>query len=326
MLVIRSLVLAAVLVLAACAGGNRPDPVAPPARDEGMAQAPPSPPPPVEPAPLPSAPSAPAPVEPAPAPPPPAPPAAMAKPAAPPAPVLAARPKPAAVPEAPAAPPPAVSAKPTPPSVPASAASASEAGASLSGQLELVAGPGQAIAAADLANAVVYFVPDAAGARPKPGRFTIYTHNKQFEPESLVVPLGSSISFPNQDEILHNVFSVTPASSFDLGLYGEGKSAEYTFKKPGLVLINCNVHHGMQANVLVVDTAHIARPDAGGRFDLGGLPAGTGKLMLWHPRAAIQTQAITLPVAGPIALKLVLSKPRITEHLNKERKPYAQAR
>ena len=197
---------------------------------------------------------------------------------------------------------------------------------SLSGQLELVAGAGQSMAASDMANAVVYYVPDAGGARAKPARFTIYTHNKQFEPESLVVPLGSTITFPNQDEILHNVFSVTPASSFDLGLYGEGKSAEYTFKKAGLVLINCNVHHAMQANVLVVDTAYVARPDAAGRFDLGGLPAGAGKLMLWHPRAVVQAQPVTLPAAGPLALKLVLSKPRITEHLNKERKPYAQGR
>jgi plastocyanin len=234
------------------------------------------------------------------------------------------KPAPAAKPVA--APAPTTIAKAKTPDDPSARASAVEATAALSGRIELVAGAGQSMAAADMAGAVVYFVPDAAGARAKPGRFTIYTHNKQFEPESLVIPLGSTITFPNQDEILHNVFSVTPASSFDLGLYGEGKSAEYTFKKPGLVLINCNVHHAMQANVLVVDTAFIARPDAAGRFDLGSLPAGPGKLMLWHPRAALQTEPVSLPVAGPLALKLVLNKPRITEHLNKERKPYAPAR
>jgi len=215
-------------------------------------------------------------------------------------------------------------AKPTAPpaAVPANDAASTH---SISGQIELVAGPNQTIAPADMANATVYFVADAGAARAKPGRFTIYTHNKQFEPESLVIPLGSTISFPNQDEILHNVFSVTPASSFDLGLFGEGKSAEYTFKKAGLVLINCNVHHAMQANVLVIDTPYFVRPGADGRFELSGLPAGPGKLMLWHPRAAIQAQPVLLPLAGAPSLRLTLTKPRVSEHLNKERKPYASA-
>ena len=159
-------------------------------------------------------------------------------------------------------------------------------------------------------------------ARRKPGRYQIYTHNKQFEPASLVIPLGSTISFPNQDEILHNVFSVTPQSSFDLGIYGEGKSAEYTFKKTGLVLINCNVHQAMQANVLVVDTPYIAAVDKQGRFSLDGVPSGRGKLMVWHPRASVQEQSLTVPLAAPVSLQLVLTKPRVVDHLNKERKSY----
>ena len=124
-------------------------------------------------------------------------------------------------------------------------------------------------------HAVVYYVADQGAAACRPGRYRIYTHNKQFEPESMVIPLGSTISFPNQDEILHNVFSVTPKSSFDLGIYGEGKSAEYTFKKTGLVLINCNVHHAMQANVLVIDTPYFTSPGQGRPIRTGGLPAGT---------------------------------------------------
>lgn len=194
--------------------------------------------------------------------------------------------------------------------------------ARIEGKVDLVAGAGQSIAADEMGQVVVYFVPDSAKSPAKPGRYLIYTHNKQFEPESLVIPLGSTVSFPNQDEILHNVFSVTPKSSFDLGVYGEGKSAEYTFKKPGLVLINCNVHHAMQANVLVVDTQYMASPGKDGRFALDKLPTGGGKLMIWHPRANVQEQVLRLPVDTPISLNLVLSKPRFVEHMNKERKSY----
>lgn len=190
------------------------------------------------------------------------------------------------------------------------------------GRLELVAGPGQSLDASEMDHAAVYFVPNSTPVGAKPGRFRIYTHDKSFDPESMVIPLGSTISFPNQDEILHNVFSVTPKSSFDLGVYGEGKTAEYTFRQPGLVLINCNVHHAMQASVLVVDTPFIASPDKDGNFELKGLQAGSGKLMAWHPRGVVQAVSVSVPGSTPAALRLTLTKPRIVEHLNKERKPY----
>ena len=129
------------------------------------------------------------------------------------------------------------------------------------------------------------------------------------------------MSFPNKDQILHNVFSITSGATFDLGLYGEGGSAEYTFKTPGLALINCNVHQAMQANVLVLDTPYFGHPDKDGQFQLD-VPAGAGKLMVWHPRAAIQTTLIAAPTADPLALRLVLTKPRVVQHLNKEHKVY----
>jgi plastocyanin len=193
---------------------------------------------------------------------------------------------------------------------------------SLRGQLELLAGSGQSLSADEISHAVVYFVPDSGAVAARPGRYRIYTHNKEFEPASLVIPLGSTISFPNQDEILHNVFSVTPRSSFDLGVYGEGKSADYTFTKTGLVLINCNVHQAMQANVLVVDTPFIVSPGDDGRFVFDNLPSGSGKLMVWHPRANVQSQIVNVPAQGRVSVRLVLTKPRVSEHLNKERKSY----
>lgn len=212
----------------------------------------------------------------------------------------------------------------TPPAEPQPAravAAAVEAGA-LRGTLQLVAADGQVLGAGEMRHAVVYYMADQGAAPARPGRYRIYTHNKQFEPESMVIPTGSTISFPNQDEILHNVFSVTPKSSFDLGIYGEGKSAEYTFKQTGLVLINCNVHHAMQANVLVIDTPYFTSPENDGTFEFKNLPVGSGKLMVWHPRAAIQASVQRIPASGPVVLRLALTKPRISEHLNKERKPY----
>ena len=200
-------------------------------------------------------------------------------------------------------------------------ASAPVVGSSLAGHIDLVAGADQPLAADEMMETAIYFVPNAGAPHPKPGRFNIYTREKRFDPSTLVIPVGSTVSFPNKDQILHNVFSITTGATFDLGLYGEGGSADYTFKTPGLALINCNVHQAMQANVLVLDTPYFTHPDKDGKFRLN-VPAGPGKLMLWHPRAAIQSSAIAGPMTDPLALRLVLTKPRVVQHLNKERKVY----
>jgi plastocyanin len=324
MRIINSIAVFGVVLLAACSAGSRPDRVQSPAPEVAV----PAPARPVEAAAVAveqaaevsqaDAPTAPTPalaVAAAPV----SEPVARTAPAAKPAtsPVMAAKPAraPVAV-EKPVVP---VSTEPAPGATPEVADST---GGGLRGQLELLAGSGQSLSADEISHAVVYYVPDSGAIAAKPGRYRIYTHNKEFEPASLVIPLGSTISFPNQDEILHNVFSVTPRSSFDLGIYGEGKSADYTFTKTGLVLINCNVHQAMQANVLVVDTPFIVSPGSDGRFAFDKLPAGSGKLMVWHPRANVQGQVVKVPAQGLVSVRLILTKPRVSEHLNKERKPY----
>lgn len=237
--------------------------------------------------------------------------------------------------KAPAAPKPKAAKKPVvEPTTPASPAADSAlakpaplaTGSVATGRIQLSAAAGQNADPNEITDAVVYFVPDTGASRPAPGRFQIFSLNKQFDPPSLVVPVGSTVSFPNKDEVLHNVFSVSPGSEFDLGLYGEGKSQEVTLKKPGVVLVNCNVHPLMQVSILVLDTPYFAHPSKLGDFKLAGLPSVPGKLVLWHPRAGTQIRAISPNERNDIVLQLVLSKPRIEPHLNKERKPYQSVR
>ena len=215
-------------------------------------------------------------------------------------------PRPAPAPKAP--PPPRPEAKPA--GAPAAVASSN----SLSGRLELVAGAGGAIGPGELADGLVYFLPKAGAPKPKPGTFSIDTRSKGFSPALLVVPQGSTVRFPNRDTILHNVFSRTPGSSFDFGHYGPGESKQYVFNKPGLVIVNCNVHHNMRADVVVLATPYYARPDRSGRYTLAGLPAGPGTLVFWHPRAQAQSVAVTLPAAAAVTRKLTATRPARQEH------------
>ncbi len=139
----------------------------------------------------------------------------------------------------------------------------------------------------------------------------MYTQGKNFDPPLLIVPIGSSVAFPNNDPIRHNVYSATPGAAFDLGFYGEGESRDHVFDQPGLVVVNCNVHHVMQAQVLVLPTDYHTRADANGSFRLAELPAGRGVLHFWHPRAAASSLPVSVPTGTSIDRKLVVSKPRI---------------
>lgn len=195
----------------------------------------------------------------------------------------------------------------------------------LSGRIALNAAPGQQVAAGETANAVVYYVPARGAPRPKAGRYSIITLNKRFDPQVIVVPAGSTVSFPNQDEILHNVFSTTPGMNFDLGLYGEGQSAETVFNRAVVVQIFCNVHHSMNTNVVVAPTPWFARVGSDGSFALEGLPAGAGTLSLWHPRVGMVTREVTLPLAAPLQETLLATKPVIPEHARKDGASYRPA-
>jgi hypothetical protein len=109
-------------------------------------------------------------------------------------------------------------------------------------------------------------VPPTALAEPG----VLVTRRKQFVPRVLAIPAGSSVRFPNEDTILHNVFSRSPDNGFDAGLYGAGNGFVQKFEHPGLVKVYCNVHHSMYAYILVLDTPFFARPDREGRFLIAG--------------------------------------------------------
>jgi plastocyanin len=205
----------------------------------------------------------------------------------------------------------------------------------LRGTVQLVARGGKGPAAeSDVSQAVVYFEP-AGGAPPRRAEvpFEMVTRQKQFLPRVLVVPRGARVRFPNQDPILHNVFSVSPGNFFDLGLYNQGPGKEQKLDQPGLVRVFCNVHHSMVAYILVLDTPYYTQPGPDGRFSLSGLPKGPGRLTVWHEQTEPWTASLTLPqaqAASPasqtapplITARVEVVRPRIPPHLNKTGQSY----
>ena len=113
------------------------------------------------------------------------------------------------------------------------------------------------------ATAVVYAEPiDAAPSRAA-RRVTLAQKNKTFQPRVLAVPAGSSVDFPNNDGIFHNVFSLSGPQPFDLGLYRAGETRVRTFTSPGTYRVFCNIHPQMTAIIVVAPSAFTALAGAG---------------------------------------------------------------
>ncbi len=197
-------------------------------------------------------------------------------------------------------------------------------GEDLHGRIQLLAKGGKSPdKGSDVRQAIVWFEPAGPHpVRPAGEPFEMVTRRKELVPRVLVIPRGSRVRFPNQDPILHNVFSVSSPNQFDLGLYREGPGKEKRFEEPGLVRVYCNVHHDMVAYILVLDTPYSASPSAGGDFVLAGLPKGPGKLTVWHEQGDPWTGTVELPQKTPVQIGLEIVRPLIPAHLNKQGQSY----
>jgi plastocyanin len=104
-----------------------------------------------------------------------------------------------------------------------------------------------------------------------------------FVPDVIVIPVGSTISFPNTDAVSHQVYSFSSARRFQLPLYRGKPYPPVTFDQPGLVTLGCNIHDNMLAYVIVTDAPFFGRTDAKGDWVAENLPNGTYHVTLWHP-------------------------------------------
>lgn len=114
----------------------------------------------------------------------------------------------------------------------------------------------------------------------------------QFMPRVLAVRTGTSVKFPNSDNIRHHVYSFSPAKRFELRLYKGTPSEPVLFDKPGLVVLGCNIHDWMLGYVYITDDPWFVVSDDQGHARLE-LPAGTYQVSLWHPQVTDM-----LPVAA----------------------------
>jgi plastocyanin len=176
------------------------------------------------------------------------------------------------------------------------------------------------------ATAVVYAEPlDAAPPRAA-APAALVQKNKAFSPHILAVPIGSTVSFPNDDGIFHNVFSLSAPQPFDLGLYRSGETRTRTFSSAGTYRVFCNIHPQMTALVVVVSTPHITTAGADGRFTLT-LPPGRYRLTALSERAGPVSVEVTSVAGAATAPELTLDESAWAQvqHKNKFGQEYPAA-
>jgi plastocyanin len=179
-----------------------------------------------------------------------------------------------------------------------------------------------------VAGETLVWLEPLSGRAPKkpPATFQMMTRGKALVPHVLAIPVGSTVEFPNDDPISHNLFSLSSANAFDLGLYRKGAGKAHKFDAPGLVNVYCNVHPNMSAVIQVMSTPYYAFADQTGAYALANVPAGRYRLIAWNEQGGqIESQIdVTTAgtVSGSVALTLDSRAYRLTQHLNKVGKPY----
>lgn len=113
----------------------------------------------------------------------------------------------------------------------------------------------------------------------------IEQRDKSFAPHVMAVPVGSTIEFPNYDQIFHNVFSLSKSKAFDLGMYKNGESREIKVDKAGIIRLGCNLHASMSAYLIVVDAPAYVSTEPDGTFSFKSLAPGKYRVQAWNERS-----------------------------------------
>jgi plastocyanin len=163
------------------------------------------------------------------------------------------------------------------------------------------AGPGsqpkivpQGDSIAELRNVVIYVDGAMPGAPPPPtAGAVIRQKDERFVPHVLPVVKGSTVAFPNDDNVFHNVFSLSRAAEFDLGRYPRGETKQpKPFTKTGTVQVFCHIHSDMSAIVLVLGNPFFTVPAATGTYTIDGVPPGAYTIVGWHERMQAVTRRV----------------------------------
>jgi len=176
------------------------------------------------------------------------------------------------------------------------------------------------------ATTTIVYAEVADGRTPvHPTRRKLVQKNKTFIPAVLALPAGSTVDFPNEDPIFHNIFSLSRPEPFDLGLYRAGASKSRVFSEPATYRVFCNIHPQVTAVILVLPTSWIVEADSAGAYRMD-LPPGRYRITAWSDRSDPASTEITVGSEAASVPELSLNESNYVEvqHKNKYGQDYSK--
>ena len=147
-------------------------------------------------------------------------------------------------------------------------------------------------------DAVVYAVPEGRSVPPARKTAVMDQKNRMFIPHVLAVQTGTSVRFPNSDDIRHHVYSFSPAKPFQLPLYKGTPANPVLFDRAGVVTLGCNIHDQMSAFIIVVDTPYFERTGGDGHATLRDVEPGKYVVHVWYPEMRDEPPPANVTIAG----------------------------
>lgn len=196
---------------------------------------------------------------------------------------------------------------------------------SVTGQVTILKTDGSE-AKGDRSGVVVFLEPED-GVHPKSrpnDRPVISQRNQVFSPHVLVVAKGAEVRFPNDDDVFHNVFSLSRPRPFDLDIYAQGETRSVHFPNTGLVTVHCNIHPDMVSYILVLNNDLFSVTDASGTFAIPSVPDGVYRVRGWHEFGGEFSRTISLSDGASRTLQFEIQETRTAiQHKNKFGRPYS---
>ena len=131
-----------------------------------------------------------------------------------------------------------------------------------------------------------------------------------FSPHIMVVQQGTTVEFLNSDNVQHNVFwsavGNDKKAGHNMGTWPKGEKRPFTFDKPGVIPLLCNVHPEMGGYIVVSPTPYFAETDDAGNYTIKDVPDGSYNVVVWHEGAKNQTKPVT--VSGDTKAEFTVSK------------------
>jgi plastocyanin len=203
----------------------------------------------------------------------------------------------------------------------ATASARAEPGGRVVGKVRVTEADGKPATGVEIIVYVVGF--EEPPATPGAATAQVAQQERKFVPDLVAITVGETVSFPNNDPFMHNVFSQSTARKFDLGSYKKGDPKSKDFRTAGVVDVYCNIHPEMAATILVLPNRRHVRASPDGTFAIDGVKPGKWTVFAYARRATKPASApVTVAASTDAAVELAIVRGAEPKHVNKYGEKY----